>query len=277
MEVNIGFMQGRLSKIVDNKIQCFPKESWQQEFEFANQLGLKFMEWTIDYEKNYLNPLLSEKGQDSILSLCKKYNVSINSLTGDCFMHKPFWKEKNTKLKQTLLKNFEDIIISSHVIGINFIVFPLVDNGSLESVDQENELIDLLIKRIYLLKKYGMQIIFESDFDPLRYKKFIKKFPKEHFGVNYDTGNSASLGFNPKEEFYQYGNRIKNIHIKDRKLNGSSVPLKKGDVNFKEVFKLLKSYNYSGNLILQTARATDDNHCGLIKKYKSMVEDFILE
>ena len=192
-------------------------------------------------------------------------------------MQKPFWKEAKKNIKEKLLKDFEDIINSCYILGIKFIVIPLVDNGRLESIDQENELIFLLRERINLFKKYRIEIIFESDYDPHKYKVFIQKFPKEYFGINYDTGNSASLGFDPVDEFRCYGDKIKNVHIKDRELHGSTVALNTGNVNFKEVFKQLKNQNYSGNLILQTARATDNNHSDLINKYKLMIENFILE
>ena len=43
--------------------------------------------------------------------------------------------------------------------------------------------------------------------------------------VNYDTGNSASLGFDPVEEFKSYGHKITDLHIKDRLLGDASVPL----------------------------------------------------
>ena len=36
---SIGFMQGRLSKIVDNKIQSFPWESWEEEFRLAKSIN----------------------------------------------------------------------------------------------------------------------------------------------------------------------------------------------------------------------------------------------
>ena len=94
MSYNIGFIQGRLSPIVDNKIQAFPWDHWEDEFSIANQLGLKLMEWTLDYEKLYKNPLLTNEGQKTIQGLTKKYNIKIPSLTGDCFMQKPFLKAK---------------------------------------------------------------------------------------------------------------------------------------------------------------------------------------
>ena len=45
----VGFMQGRLSPILDNKIQAFPFDHWEQEFSIAKELGIKCMEWTLDY------------------------------------------------------------------------------------------------------------------------------------------------------------------------------------------------------------------------------------
>ena len=48
MNINYGIMQGRLSKKIDNKIQAFPEKNWKNEFEKANKLGLKYLEWTLD-------------------------------------------------------------------------------------------------------------------------------------------------------------------------------------------------------------------------------------
>ena len=47
----IGFMQGRLSALVDGKIQAFPWDEWREEFPRAKALGLGRMEWTIDQER----------------------------------------------------------------------------------------------------------------------------------------------------------------------------------------------------------------------------------
>ena len=78
-------------------------------------------------------------------------------------MQKPFWKETKKNIKEKLLKDFEDIINSCYILGIKFIVIPIVDNGRLESIDQENELICLLRERINLFKKYGIEIFFEQN------------------------------------------------------------------------------------------------------------------
>jgi hypothetical protein len=76
--------------------------------------------------------------------------------------------------------------------------------------------------------------------------------------ANYDIGNSASLGFNPEEELDAYGQRILNVHVKDRKLGGTTVPLGTGNANLDLVFKELNEINYSGGITMQAARGDDD-------------------
>ena len=56
---NIGFMQGRLSKIRDNRIQSFPWEVWKDEFSCAFDLALSNMEWTIDSDRFEENQLIN--------------------------------------------------------------------------------------------------------------------------------------------------------------------------------------------------------------------------
>ncbi len=63
MNNRIGFMQGRLSPLVDGRIQAFPWTAWKDEFPIAAQNGLRLMEWTLDQDRLYENPLLTEQGQ----------------------------------------------------------------------------------------------------------------------------------------------------------------------------------------------------------------------
>jgi hexulose-6-phosphate isomerase len=124
------------------------------------------------------------------------------------------------------------------------------------------------------ISKNSLRIAFESDFSPKKLSEFISEFDANYFGINYDIGNSASLGFNPTEEFKAYGSRIINVHVKDRKLNGRSVPLNEGDADFPRIFRLLHEENYQGNLILQTARSKEGRDAEVLVKYKRLVEDW---
>lgn len=104
VNLEIGFMQGRLSPIVDGKIQSFPWTFWRNEFQDAKKIGLKLMEWTIDYENFYSNPLMTYDGRNEIINLSLENNVKIYSLTADCFMQFPFGR--HLIIKQLYKKTF---------------------------------------------------------------------------------------------------------------------------------------------------------------------------
>lgn len=250
-------MQGRLSKQIGNKIQAFPEKYWKSEFSKAKKLGLKSIEWTLDYKNINKNPIFRKSGQSEIKRLSNKYSVFIKSLTGDCFMQKPFWKlNNNFKLIEDLKKTIE----AAKEIGIQLIVIPLVDNGSLSNKAEVQNLLKICKNLKKNLKKTKIKLVFESDFNPKKLQKFIKKFDKRYFGINYDVGNSAALNYDIDEEFRLYGDRIYNIHIKDRALFGKTVRLGKGNANFFKLFKNIKKINYKKNLILQTARSEKKKH-----------------
>ena len=71
MKINYGVMQGRLSKKIGNKIQAFPEKYWRTEFFKAKALGLKSIEWTLDYKNFDKNPIFNKKGQSQIKQLSK--------------------------------------------------------------------------------------------------------------------------------------------------------------------------------------------------------------
>ena len=275
MRDRIGFMQGRFSPLINGRIQAFPWEFWQDEFIIAQENQFNLMEWTLDQEMLYDNPLLTFSGQSKIKNLCEKYSIEIASLTGDCFMQSPFWKKEGVE-RESLQNDFVNIIEASSNVGISMVVLPLVDTGRLESLEQENILIDFLQSKINFFKTLKVKIIFESDFASDNLIRFIDSLDPEFFGLNYDVGNSASLGMNPSEEIETYGHRIMNVHIKDRLLGGTTVPLGFGNANFDAVFSALAKINYSGNYILQTARDKNNEHTKVLCEYRNLVSEWIV-
>ena len=269
---NFGFIQGRLSEQVDGKIQAFPARYWRDEFKVAHRMGLSLMEWTLDYENLYSNPFMTKTGQAEILDLCEEFSLSIPSLTGDCFMQAPFYKYEGAK-KNDLEKIFIDVAAACDTLNVDYIVFPLVDNGSLTSIEMEDEFIEKMIS-FYQKYKFKVKTVFESDYTPNELKRFIDRLP-DSFGINYDTGNSAALGYKPNEEFASYGKRILNIHIKDRVLNGTTVPLGQGDTDFNQISKEIKTLDYKGNFIFQTARSKDGNHESVLRQYCEFIKEVL--
>jgi L-ribulose-5-phosphate 3-epimerase len=272
----IGFMQGRLSALVDGKIQAFPWNEWQAEFPRAKALGLGRMEWTIDQDRLRENPLTTEGGRAEILRLSLQNAVEIPSLTGDCFMQAPFWKAAG-QAREAIVADLDLVLASSAALGIEFVVIPLVDNGKIETPEQAEVLLGTLLDRSESLSKQNVKIVFESDLAPAELVQFIAKFPREVFGINYDIGNSAALGYDSGEEIAAYAPRILNVHVKDRLRRGTTVPLGTGAAELAKAVRLIEQAGYAGQYILQTARAGDEDHAGALARYREMTVRWIEE
>jgi len=267
----IGFMQGRLSPMTDGKIQSFPWDSWENEFSIARNIGLSLMEWTIDSRDFILNPILVEAGLESISTLAKLNNVQVSSVTSDYFMENPPWIEHFKEVA----RNHRNICKGMKAVGAKYLIIPLVDNSSLSNKESVNEFLNFMTELENTLREFEITVAIESDYAPNELQFFISQFDPEIVGINYDIGNSASFGFDPREEIDAIGNRIVNVHVKDRKLGGSTVPLGTGNANLPDTIKMIEASGYKGNYILQTARATGEKHVEVIIEYAKMMEEWL--
>ena len=265
---SIGFIQGRLSPITNNRIQQFPWDTWQNEFSIASKNDINLIEWTIDTFKFYLNPLINLNQWEEINTIASKNNILIPSVTCDYFMENPPWKSDIDLIKKGIIAIFQGM----KNISAKILVVPLVDNSSLLDSSNADTVKNLFTDLIPEMIQNNIQIAFECDLNPEELLHFISEFDKNYFGINYDIGNSASLGFDPNKEFQAYGSRITNVHVKDRKINGPTISLGEGDADFLRIFGLLHEVNYQGNLILQTARSNEGKDAEVLVKYKKLVE-----
>lgn len=270
----IGFMQGRLSPLIDGKIQAFPWPYWQDEFPLAERLGFPLMEWTLDQDRLHENPLMTSEGRAEIRSLMARHGVRVLSCTGDCFMQAPFYKAQGRE-RQSRLDDLGRVIESCADLGVAYLVMPLEDNGRLEDDRQEEALIEGLEQVREILQDMQGCLLFESDYPPTRLASFINRLAPELFGINYDIGNSASRGYRVAEEVAAYGGRILNVHVKDRLRGGGTVPLGQGSADIPGVLQALKGAGYRGAYILQTARAGNGYHAEALCQYRDLVAQWL--
>jgi hexulose-6-phosphate isomerase len=190
-------------------------------------------------------------------------------------MQKPFWKIQQKTNQKKIIKQFVELIDNASNLKIKYVVLPLVDNGSLKNIYQKKELIMILKNLTNYIRSKKIMILFEFDSSPKFIRIFLKNLDTKVFGINYDTGNSASYGYNVDIEFRAYSKLIKNIHLKDKNIDGISVALGEGIVNFNKFFKNLLKYKYDGNLILQTARSKNRMHVQEIKKNIKFISQYL--
>jgi len=261
-DLKIGLMQGRLSPIVDGRIQSFPWNHWENEFSILQEIGIPILEWTIDSRNIFSNPLLTSDGRAKIYKLQENFDIQINSVTCDFFMENPPWISRNNFLLNIEVINL--LTEAAKELGFLNLVIPLVDNSSMRRKADFFAVLECLSS--FEFARGNVKFLFETDLKAPIFYAFLNELDPLLYGVNLDIGNSASYGWEPEEEIEVLGSRIENVHIKDRVLSGPSVPLGEGRANFSEYLKLLAQIKYSGSYILQTARSKNEQHQQEVEK-----------
>ncbi len=272
MSPRIGIMQGRLSKPLNGMIQSFPKNSWENEFYLAKDIGFKLIEWVLD-ENTKDNPIVNKELFSKIDIIKKKTEIDVNSICCDYFMKNSLSKNsKSFKEENLAILNFL-IEESCPLNNIKIIDLPLMGEEGLKKKQIANDYKNLLLKLEKKILDNNLVIALETDLEPNELRDFLKNFNKKAITVNYDMGNSAFWKFDTKQEFLCYGQSISNVHIKDCTPKDYTVQLGAGNVNFNEVFNLLKKNDYKADFILQAARG--QNEVRIAKKQLRFAEEYI--
>ncbi len=267
-----GIMQGRLLPKYNGNYQAHPVGYWQDEFKCASNLGFDCIEFILDYNLANSNPLMNDTGLEEIFFLSQNYNVLVRSICADYFMDSPLFLDDLIQQKENL-QTLKTLILNAYKLGVTDIVIPLVDNSSILSNKVKFRQVIKFFNLLYQENDVSeVNICLETDLPPKQFLELINEINRPQIKINYDTGNSASLGYNFYEEFEEYGHLVTNIHIKDRKLHGNSVALGLGDCNFKDIFIYLDKVNYEGIFILQAFRGDNGLNSTIpqhnyIKKY----------
>jgi sugar phosphate isomerase/epimerase len=144
------------------------------------------------------------------------------------------------------------------------VIIPCIDQSSLETKEAVDRFIEQITKIIPKIEKQNINLSLETDLPPKSFIQLLDRLNSKNITVNYDIGNSAALGFDSDKELEAYGDRITDIHIKDRVLGGGPVTLGEGNANFAKFFNKLKEFDYQGPFIMQAYR--DDEGVEIFKK-----------
>jgi hexulose-6-phosphate isomerase len=255
MNNKIGIMCGRLSPSIDENIQQFPLNFWRNEFEQANNLGFDSIEWIYDLTEN--NPIINNL--DELNTLSVKNDIRINSVCADYFMVKKLFNVSQHDLYLNL-KKLHQLIKNCNKLNIEILEIPLVDSSSIQNEKFRNEFISNLTSSLSIAEENQVFLTLETDLSPESFKKLVLDFDHPNIKINYDIGNSISLGYDPSLELSTLSEWIKNIHIKDRLYHSNTVPLGTGDVDFDLFFSNLSKIHYTKSLIIQGAREDLENN-----------------
>ena len=267
-------MQGRLSPPINNRIQAFPHNYWKDEFVKARKLGFGVIEWIVD---DLDNPIFDDHKIEEIKNISRNNYIDVNSVCADIFMIKKLFDNTNENIKQNL-EILKRLIYQCEKCNIRILELPFVDSSSIKNSNDRQEIVKNLRSVIPYAEECNVIIGLETDLKPKRFLEFLKAFNHPNIKANYDIGNSISNNFITSEEIDTFGKWIVNIHVKDRHVNGNTVPLGLGDANFDEFFQKLRDIGYAGDLIIQGAREdldADVNPENTCSKYLEFVNRYL--
>lgn len=267
-------IQGRALPQTDNSIQNFP-ENWKKEFPIINNLGFDGIEWIYNKKSETTNPLLSSDGRKEMVELSSQYDVKLESIVLDWFLSYPLLVHDELSIDKKMDKLIH-LINCSEEIGFKRITLPMLEKNEINSKNQKNAFKNVFEKDVlpYLDSK-NIEIHLETSLSPNEENLLLNEINHEQIKICFDMGNSTCFGFEPTEVISTIGNHLGSVHIKDRMLNGPSVPLGKGSVDFYTVFKNLKKINFSGPYSFEVYRDRKLDNVQVIKNSLSFINNII--
>jgi L-ribulose-5-phosphate 3-epimerase len=266
----IAIMQGRLVPPENGKIQCFPRERWRDEFALAASAGLEAIEWIYDLYGADVNPIASDEGLAEINRMSTAHDVAVRSLCADVFMDKPLLRTTKPEIDERA-EMLVWLLGRCAMLGAKRVVLPFVDASRIDSDAELEDVVRVLSSLLPDLERTGVELHLETSLSPDRFADLLARLPHSMVKVNYDSGNSSSLGYHPFDEFAAYGNRVGSVHIKDRVSGGGTVPLQSGDADFEALFQCLDRAAYQGDFVLQVARGDPGDEVDWARKNREFV------
>jgi hexulose-6-phosphate isomerase len=272
MTVNpaIGIMQGRLVPPDGATIQQFPRGRWREEFAGARRAGLQAIEWIYDSHGAGVNPLETTDGIAEIRALAAASGVAVRSICADYFMEHPL--EGSAGADRRWVEQLEWVLGQASILGAGRIVLPFVDAASIGEVGARDRAAAAIRAVLPAAERYGIELHLETGLGPADFRGLLDTLPHRLIRVNYDSGNSASLGYEVGEEFAAYGDRVGSVHVKDRVRGGGTVPLGTGDADLPGLAACLHRMGYAGDVVLQVARGGSGEEVAWAQHNREIVE-----
>ena len=267
-KINLGFIQGRLSRPPSRKIlQYFPQKSWKKEFYLANKLDLGYIEYFGERIFNNKNPIWDQKSLVEISKLAKKNKLINYSFCDDFFINNNFTNFNNFDVYyDRILKNLSKIKIKVYVLA-------LFEKSALRKSNL-NRYVNRLKTLSNSLKKKNIKLALETNLSAKLIKKLIKITKSKNIFIVYDTGNRLKKNNLQYNEIIELKKHICHFHLKDKNWKGDNVVLGSGSVNFSKIFKAVKKIKYKGKFTFETNRG--NNPIITMKKNQELIKSILI-
>lgn len=267
----VGIMQGRLLPPIDGRLQAFPADRWRDEFPKAASAGLACIEWIYEKPEEARNPMGNADGIAAIRDCASRSDVDVRSVCADYYMTEHLIDGAGNPVPAHV-EHLHWLIGQGAALGVAYIVLPFVDASALRGQRQVAGAIRVLREVGEVARARGVELHVECDLDPDAFRALLDDVGKPSVKANYDIGNSASLGYHPRDELPALAPHLGSIHVKDRKRRGGTQPLGRGDADLAEAFRQIRAAGFDRWLVLQVARDESVDHVTWAQDNRTAVE-----
>ena len=237
----IGFMQGRLTEKGGFFPQAFPEGNWTKELYLAERLGFNCVEWMFNERGWKRNPIILDI--DKINMVCRETQIRLSGICANYFMRRSIYDRKE---KENNLYILNRLLFSAEMTGCGNIIIPMFDASEMQLAD--SSVYDLVNE----LPVNEVNILFESNERLADLSEWLSGFHRTRVGICYDIGNAAGMGYDSAKELDSYGDIVKEVHLKDKKVGRTTVMLGEGDADLNACFRTLGKHSYEGCYILES-------------------------
>src|SRR6266403_4212105 len=194
--MKLGIMQGRLVPPEAGRFQSFPRTRWRDEFSLAAAAGLDTIEWIFDEYGEDAKPICTADGVRELRGLSERHGVSIESVCADWFMDFPLTDPAHGT-SGIRWQRLAWLMHQAALLQINRIVVPFVDASAIRTPEQVQAVVDGIRPLGDLIDRTKVELHLETSLSPGEFADLLAHTPHPGVKVNYDSGNSASLGYKP--------------------------------------------------------------------------------
>jgi hexulose-6-phosphate isomerase len=246
----IGVMQGRLSPRPASRLQAFPHQTWPDEFALAKRVGYSYLEWIYEAERAAENPIATAAGRTAIRACATESGLPVGSVCADYFMiHR--LAGGSSQARKEHAEALCELVRWTRELGATRILLPLLETSAVGNPQLVSEVTESIQRVTPTLDACDIVLGLEMEIPGTDYARVIRGIGHSKVRAYYDTGNSTAQGFDIATDILPLLPLLEAVHLKDRKLAGTSQPFGSGAANFPEFFQVLARAGYAGDFLTQ--------------------------